>query len=177
MPRATVVITDCRERPLPGCFDTVFAPFGGVGAVVPKSGTVYVKPNAVSFSPHAYTDPRVLEAFLGYLRDHGYARLAVMENCTGGNFTRLVFKVTGYEEICRRYGAERVYLDEGPIVEVTLRDEDTPTRIPRRLYEELIVRTSRPFRFMRTGCIATITSRFTPALLRFTTSFDPTLRS
>ena len=62
MPRATVVIADCSERRLHDSFDTVFAPFGGVQAVLPKTGTVYVKPNGVSFSPHAYTDPRVLEA-------------------------------------------------------------------------------------------------------------------
>jgi uncharacterized protein (DUF362 family) len=138
MPRATVVIADCSERRLQDSFDTVFAPFGGVEAVLPKTGTVYVKPNGVSFSAHAYTDPRVLEALLAYLRRRGYTRLAVMENCTGGLFTRLVFKLTGYAELCRRYGAEAVYLDEGPTVGVTLRGEDAPTQIPRRLYEELI---------------------------------------
>lgn len=138
MPGTTVVITDCREQALPHALDTIFAPFGGVGAVLPKTGTVYVKPNGIHFSPHTYTDPRVLEALLAYLRDHGYGRLAVMENCTGGSFTRLVFKVTGYAEICRRYGAEAVYLDEGPAVEVMLRGEDVPTRIPRRLHDDVI---------------------------------------
>ncbi len=138
MPKATVVIADCSEQPLSDTLDTIFAPFGGVGEVLPETGTVYLKPNGIHYSPHAYTDPRVLEALLAYLRDHGYARLAVMENCTGGNFTRLVFKVNGYAEICRRYGAQVVYLDEGPTVEVMLRGEDAPTRIPRRLHEELI---------------------------------------
>jgi hypothetical protein len=43
-------------------------------------------------------------------------RLAVFVYCVQ------VYKVTGYAEICRRYGAEPVYLDEGPTVEVDLRD-------------------------------------------------------
>ena len=134
----TVVIADVSERSLKEGLEEIFAPFGGVEAVLPRSGTVYIKPNGVHFTPHTHTDPRALEAVLSYLRDHGYLRLAVMENCTGGNFTRLVFKVTGYDRLCRRYGAEAVYLDEGPTVEVTLRGEDDPTRIPHRLYQALI---------------------------------------
>jgi hypothetical protein len=52
----------------------IFAPFDGVGqALGSPCGTVYVKPNGVHFSPHTYTDPRVLEAVLATLSDHGYA--------------------------------------------------------------------------------------------------------
>ena len=47
--------------------------------------------------------------------------------------------MTGYAEICRRYGAEPVYLDEGPTAEVDLRD-GTRARVSRRLYEEIINR-------------------------------------
>jgi len=108
--------------------------------VIPRNGgTIYIKPNGIHFTPHTYTDPAVLEALLAYLHDHGYTRLAVMESCTGGNFTRLVFKVTGYADICRRYGAEPVYLDEGPTVEVDLRD-GTRARVSRRLHDEIIQR-------------------------------------
>ena len=135
----TVVIADTTQG-LKEALDEVFAPFGGVRGALPlRGGTLYVKPNAVHFSPHAHTDSRVLAALLAYLRDHGYDRLAVMENCTGGNFTRLVFKVSGYERICRRYGAKPVYLDEGPTVEVALRD-GTRARIPRRLHDEIVHR-------------------------------------
>jgi uncharacterized protein (DUF362 family) len=140
LPQSTVVIADLSQCSLSEAFDAIFAPHGGIESALPKTGTVYVKPNGIHFSPHTHTHPRVLEAALAYLRDHGYGRLAVMENCTGGNFTRLVFKVTGYADICRRYGAEAVYLDEGPTVEVTLRGEEAPIRIPRRLHEALIVR-------------------------------------
>ncbi len=120
--------------------DAIFSSHGGVESVIPKNGgTVYVKPNGIHFTPHTHTDPAVLEALLAYLRDHGYERLAVMESCTGGNFTRLVFQITGYGDLCRRYGAEPVYLDEGPTAEVDLRD-GTRARISRRLHDEIVNR-------------------------------------
>ncbi len=66
-----------------------------------------------------------------------------MESCTGGNFTRLVFQVTGYADLCQRYGAEPVYLDEGPTVEVDLHD-GTRVRISCRLHDEIVNRRERP---------------------------------
>ena len=64
--------------------------------MIPKTaGTVYIKPNRIRYTPHTHTDPRLLAALLSYLRSHGYHRLAVMEGCTGGNFARLAFKITG----------------------------------------------------------------------------------
>ncbi len=136
----TVVIAD-TNRGLREALDDIFAPHGGVERVIPKDGsnTVYIKPNGIHFTPHTHTDPAALDALLAYLRDHGYRRLAVMESCTGGNFTRLVFKVTGYADICRRYGAEPIYLDEGPTVRVDLCD-GTRARIPRRLHDEIVHR-------------------------------------
>ena len=134
-----VVIADTAPGLKPA-LQQIFAPHGGVEAVIPKNaGTIYVKPNGVYHTPHSHTDPAVLEAVLAYLCDHGYSRLAVMENCTAGSFTRLVFRVTGYTQICRRYGAEPVYLDEGPTVEVELRD-GTRARVPRRLCDEIVNR-------------------------------------
>lgn len=136
----TVVVCE-TNRGLPEALDSIFAPFGGVHQALPqRGGTLYIKPNGVHFAPHTYTDPRVLEAVLAYLRDHGHTRLAVMESCTGGNFTRLVFKINGYDDICRRYGARPVYLDEGPTVEVTLPGEGTPIRISRLLHDEVVQR-------------------------------------
>jgi uncharacterized protein (DUF362 family) len=132
-----VVIADATQG-LKVALEEIFAPYGGIDAVIPRDvKKVYVKPNAVHFTPHTHTDPVVLEAVLAYLRDHGYTRLAVMESCTGGNFTRLVFKVTGYARICRRHRAEPVYLDEGPTVEVDLRD-GSRARVSHRLYKEVI---------------------------------------
>jgi uncharacterized protein (DUF362 family) len=134
-----VVIADTTQGLKPALAE-IFAPNGGVEAVIPKTDCkVYVKPNGVHFSPHTHTDPAVLEAVLAYLHDHGYRNLAVMESCTGGNFTRLVFKVTGYAEICQRYGAEPIYLDEGPTINVALRD-GTHAHVARRLHDEIINR-------------------------------------
>ena len=134
-----VVISDTTQN-LKSALEEIFAPHGGVESVIPKNGgTIYIKPNGIHFTPYAHTDPAVLEALLAYLRDHGYTRLAVMESCTGGNFTRLVYKVTGYAKICRRYGAEPVYLDEGPTAEVDLRD-GTRAHVSRRLRDEIIQR-------------------------------------
>jgi uncharacterized protein (DUF362 family) len=87
MPKTSVVITDLSQCSLANALDVTFAPFGGVQAVLPRSGTVYVKPNGVHFSPHTHTHPRVLEALLAYLRDHGYARLAALYALTQPDFT------------------------------------------------------------------------------------------
>ena len=92
----TVVIADTTQG-LEPALETIFAPHGGIEGVIPKNGTtVYIKPNGIHFAPHTYTDPAVLEALLAYLCDHDYTRLAVMESCTGGNFTRLVFSTAGH---------------------------------------------------------------------------------
>jgi uncharacterized protein (DUF362 family) len=123
---------------LQAALDAVFAPYGGVNKVIPAGSKVHVKPNGISFSPGVHTDPAVVDAVLSYLRDHGYRRLALMENSSHGIPTRLVFAVTGYDGIARRYGAELVYLDEGGTASYTLQGEETPIRISRRLYERFI---------------------------------------
>ncbi len=66
-----VVIADTTRGLMPA-LEALFAPHGGVEAVIPKAGgTVYIKPNGIHFTPHTHTDPAVLEALLAYLRDHG----------------------------------------------------------------------------------------------------------
>lgn len=135
-----VVIARAVDR-LQEALEEVFAPFGGVEQALPqRGGTLYVKPNLIHYTPETFTDAGLIEALLATLRDHGYSRLAVMENCTGGNLTRLVFRVTGVAALCRRYGARAVYLDEGPTVEVQLEGEDHPTHIPRLLHDEIVQR-------------------------------------
>lgn len=136
---ALVVIADTTSG-IQQAIDAMFSEHGGVASAIPqRGGTVYIKPNAVHFAPHTYTDPQVLDALLGYLRDHGYGSLAVMEGCTEGCFTRLVFRVTPYLEICRRHNAEPVYLDEGLTVAVELAD-GTRVRISRRFRDQVVNR-------------------------------------
>jgi uncharacterized protein (DUF362 family) len=132
---------------LAAAFDAVFAPYGGVAKVIPAGSKVHLKPNAIHFSEGMHTDPAVVDALLGYLSDHGYRRLALMENSSHGLSTRLVFTVNGYAAVARRHGAELVYLDEGPTVSYTLEGEEAPIRIPRRLYERFIDPSRRPGNF------------------------------
>ena len=160
--RPTVVIADTTGG-LPAAFETIFAPYGGVEAVIPAGSKVYVKPNGVHFSPGTHTDPAVIDALFAWLRDHGYRRLALMENSTHGVATRLVFAVTGYDRVARRHGAELVYLDEGRTVPYTLDGEESPIRISRRLFETFIDPARRPGSFylslpkLKTHSMATVT--------------------
>jgi len=133
-----VIVAEATEETLQDAIDAIFAPFGGVTALFPREGKLFIKPNGIHFAPYTHTAPQALAALLAYLRQHGYQRLFVMENCTHGNFTRLVFKVTGYDRICRRYGARPLYLDEGGTATVTLPGETKPVQIPRLIYDELI---------------------------------------
>jgi uncharacterized protein (DUF362 family) len=158
----TVTIADTTSG-LPAALEAIFAPYGGVANVIPSGSRVYVKPNGVHFSPGTYTEPAVVDALLGWLGDHGYRRPALMENCTQGAATRLVFAATGYADIARRHGAEVVYLDEGKTVPYTLEGEETPIRISRRLYETFIDPAGRPGNFylslpkLKTHSMTTVT--------------------
>jgi uncharacterized protein (DUF362 family) len=141
-----VTIADTTNG-LPAAFDAVFAPYGGVSKVIPAGSKVHIKPNAIHFSAGMHTDPAVIDALLAYLGEHGYRRLALMENSSHGLSTRLVFTVNGYADIARRHGAELVYLDEGPTVPYTLEGEEAAIRIPRRLHERFIDPSGRPGNF------------------------------
>jgi uncharacterized protein (DUF362 family) len=161
-PRPIVTVADTTKG-LPDAFDAIFAPYGGVAKVIPSGSKVHVKPNAVQFFPGQHTDPAVVDVLLGYLRDHGYTRLALMENASQGVATRIVFAVNGYADIAKRHGAEAVYLDEGPTVPYTLHGEDEPIRISRRLFEAFIDPARRPGNFylglpkLKTHSMTTVT--------------------
>jgi uncharacterized protein (DUF362 family) len=144
--RPIVTIADTTGG-LPAAFDAIFAPYGGIAEVIPADSKVHIKPNAIHFLPGMHTDPAVVDALLAYLRDHGYRRLALMENSSHGLSTRLVFTVNGYADIARRHGAEVVYLDEGGTALYTLEGEEAPIRISRRLYESFIDPSRRPGNF------------------------------
>lgn len=160
--RPIVTIADTTKG-LPAAFDAIFAPYGGVAQVIPVGSKVYVKPNGIQFFPGHHTEPPVVDALLGYLRDHGYTRLALMENASQGIATRIVFAVNGYAKIAKRHGAEVVYLDEGPTVPYTLHGEDEPIRISRRLFELFIDPARRPESFylslpkLKTHSMTTVT--------------------
>ncbi|MCL2495364.1 MAG: DUF362 domain-containing protein [Oscillospiraceae bacterium] len=89
----------------------IFDAAGG-RALLKASGDVYLKPNAVDCKAYSYTRPEVIEAAARYWRDNGARDIYLFENCTQGNFTRMVFAITGYSEICKRLGVKQVFLDE-----------------------------------------------------------------
>ena len=116
-----------------------------------SSGDVFLKPNAVDSKPYSHTRPELIEAVIRYWKENGARQIYLFENCTQSNFTRMVFALTGYSDICRRYGVREVFLDEEKNELFTFRgkpseaqEEDgyaeTSFRIPRFVTENLIER-------------------------------------
>jgi uncharacterized protein (DUF362 family) len=89
----------------------VFDSLGGK-RLLKSSGDVYIKPNAIDSRPYTFTRPEVVEAVVRYWLDAGARKVYLIENSTQGTYTRLVFRLTGYSDICKRTGAIPVYLDE-----------------------------------------------------------------
>jgi uncharacterized protein (DUF362 family) len=96
---------------------------------------VYIKINAVDFRKGCYTSPHIIGAAIDALYDHGASRVYVMENCTQGNFTRLVFKVTGIERVTKEKGAKPIYLDEEKSARVRIGEFEVD--FPKIVYENI----------------------------------------
>ncbi|MFX1470435.1 MAG: DUF362 domain-containing protein [Promethearchaeota archaeon] len=79
--------------------------------IIKSSNNVYIKVNGIDFKKHTYTSPEVLESVIEYLKNVG-AKVYVMENSTQAEMTRVVFAINGYKDICKKTGAEIIYLDE-----------------------------------------------------------------
>ena len=106
-----VYITDTAES-IERAVNGIFSHLEKAGAPILKSTKkVYIKVNGIDFKKHTYTSPEVLEAVIIYLKKKG-AEVYVMENSTQGNFTRLVFAITGFKDVCDKNGAKIIYLDE-----------------------------------------------------------------
>lgn len=104
-----------------------------------ESRDVYLKVNAVDLREYCYTDPEVIRQVIVYFREAGARNIYVIENCTQGNFTRLVFKGTGIDTVCRETGAVPVYLDETGAVPVYLEGLESFVDISSFVYERLIL--------------------------------------
>jgi uncharacterized protein (DUF362 family) len=136
MPR--VVVRDASAD-LKTDIAAVLDQFGGVSSLV-QDRPILVKPNGVHFNPGQATATGFLEALFGLLRDASLRRLFLMESCTAGNLTRVVFRVLGWDRLCRKYGVQPVFLDEGRTRPLRLPGETQPVQIPAFLYERLIER-------------------------------------
>ena len=123
----------------------------GGKSLLKSSGDVYLKPNGIDSKPYCYTRTELIEAVIRYWKDAGANDIYLFENCTQSNFTRMVFALTGYSDLCRRYGVHEVYLDEQDNVEYTFTGKlpeaqeeggyvETTFRIPKFVTENLIER-------------------------------------
>ncbi len=90
----------------------IFESFGGGRAMLKSSKNVILKVNGVDFKPHVFTSPEVISAVVRYFYEQGAKKIYVIENCTQGNITRLVFEITGIKKMCQDTLATPVYLDE-----------------------------------------------------------------
>lgn len=89
----------------------IFDVLGGA-SLIKSSGDVYIKPNGVGADPYVHTRPEVVDAAIRYWFNAGARNIYLIENSSQGNYTRLVFEITGYRKICKKTGAIPVYLDE-----------------------------------------------------------------
>jgi len=77
-----------------------------------SSGDVYIKPNGIDSKPYCHTRPELVEAVIRYWKENGARRIFLFEGATQCNFTRMVYAITGYGKICKKYGVKEIYLDE-----------------------------------------------------------------
>ena len=99
------------EQGIQSAVEEIFSHLEKSGSILKSSKEVYIKVNGIDFKKHTYTSPEVLEAVILYLKEIG-ADVNVMENSTQANFTRIVFAINGYKEVCEKTGAKIIYLDE-----------------------------------------------------------------
>ncbi|MCL2604773.1 MAG: DUF362 domain-containing protein [Defluviitaleaceae bacterium] len=130
----------------------IFDAAGGK-ALLKSSGDVYIKPNAIDSKPYTHTRVEVVEAVIRYWRENGARNIYLFENCTQSNFTRMVFALTGYSKVCKKYGVKEVYLDEEKNEVVNFKNDkmknetkndytETAFRIPKFVADNLIARAS-----------------------------------
>ncbi len=105
-----VFIVDTTQG-LKSAVNQLFSNIEKSGPILKSSKEVYIKVNGIDFKKHAYTSPEVLEAVIDYLKNIG-GNVYVMENSTQANMTRVVFAINGVKEVCKKMGAEIIYLDE-----------------------------------------------------------------
>lgn len=132
-----VLFADTEEGIQPA-ISAIFRYFGGAGSLLKSSGDVYLKVNAVDLKEYSYTDPEVIREVILCFKKGGAKNVYVIENCTQGNFTRLVFKATGIERVCWDTGAIPVYLDETGAVPLWLEGLQSFIDISSFVYERLI---------------------------------------
>jgi uncharacterized protein (DUF362 family) len=135
--KSDVIFSDTKQG-IGAAVNEVFSHFGGVGSLLKPSRDVYLKVNAVDLKKYSFTDPEVIREVILAFKNNGARDIYVIENCTQGNITRLVFKGTGIAKVCRETGAIPVCLDETGTVPIYLEGLQTFNDISSFVYERLI---------------------------------------
>lgn len=84
---------------------------------------ICLKPNLVVAQPAhwgATTDPGLVKGVIGYLREHGYTNIAIMESAWVGDDTQKAFEVCGYRKIAAEYSVPLVDLKQDRAVTLTV---------------------------------------------------------
>ena len=135
---AEVFLADIKKS-LSDAVRQSFDYFGGAAVLLKSSKNVFIKVNAVDLRQHAYTNVDIIRESIIYFKENGANKVYIIENCTQGNFTRLVFKVTGIAAICEETGAIPVYLDETKAVPIFLESLECFIDISEFIFENLII--------------------------------------
>ncbi|TFF86145.1 MAG: DUF362 domain-containing protein [Promethearchaeota archaeon] len=112
---------------------------GGIKKYIPKR-KLLIKINGVHFTDYSYTDPRVLDAVLKIFIENGLqaSDIYVIESCTSGLYTRMVFKISGLAEVCKENKVNIIYMDEGEKEKIKLGKEKYEVEISKFVYDEII---------------------------------------
>ncbi len=79
----------------------------GVEKALPVDGNIVLKPNLVVAKPAAEgatTHPEIVEGLLGFLKDHGCAKIAIAEGSWLGETTDRTFERCGYKALAKKFG-------------------------------------------------------------------------
>jgi len=139
MKKATEVFLSDTKSSLSDAVRQSFDYFGGAAALLKSSKNVFIKVNAVDLRQHAYTNIDLIRESIIYFKENGANNVYIIENCTQGSFTRLVFKVTGITSVCEETGAIPIYLDETKAVPIFLESLECFINISDFIFENLIM--------------------------------------
>ena len=104
-------LNDALKADIAAAVKEIFDAAGGA-SMLKSSKDVYIKPNGIDAKAYCYTRTEVVEAVISYWFSAGAKHVYLFENSTQSNFTRMVFYINGYTEVCKRTGAIPIYLDE-----------------------------------------------------------------
>jgi len=133
------VIISKIDKPIENVIEILFDQLGGVKKYIPQ-GKIIIKVNGVHFTKYSYTNPQILDAVLKVLIKNGADpnKIYIIENCTSGLFTRMVFKITKLDEVCKKNQVNIVYMDEGNRTTIKLGKEKYEVVVSEFAFNELI---------------------------------------